>query len=106
VENINHKGENMTNRIVSLIGITVLSAGLWACSETEEGSAEKQGKVIDQALEDAKASSEEKTEELEETIEQAEKDLQETADHAKELTGEQIRELGESMQETGQEMQK
>jgi len=96
----------MMNRIVSLIGITVLSAGLWACSETEEGSAEKPGKEIDQALEDAKARSEEKTKEPGEAIERTEKDLQEAASHPEELTGEQIRELGESIQETGQEMQK
>jgi phosphopentomutase len=100
------KDKDMMNRTISLIAITFLSVGIFACSDTEEGSAEKMGKQIDQAMEEARARSEETKKELAETMEQTEKDLQEAMDHAKEVTGEEMQELGESLQESGEEMQK
>jgi phosphopentomutase len=99
-------GEIMMNKSSALIATALLSAGLFACSDTEEGSAEKMGKQIDQAMEEARARSEETKKELAETMEQTEKDLQEAMDHAKEVTGEEMQELGESLQESGEEMQK
>jgi len=86
------------NRMIVLCAAFVLSLALSACSKTEEGTAEKAGKQIDQALQDAQTYTDEKIEEAGDKAEAVMSD-------AKEYTGEKMEEAGEAMEETGKEMQ-
>lgn len=86
------------NRMIVLFTAFFLSLALSACSKTEEGTAEKAGKQIDQALEDAKSYTDEK-------MQQAGEKADTVMSDAKEYTGEKMEEAGEALEETGKELQ-
>lgn len=85
-------------RIIYTLSSVVLGVALMACSENGEMSAEKLGKQIDKAAQDASAYTKEK-------MEQASEGADNIMSDAKEYTEEKVQEAGEAIEKTGKALQ-